>query len=200
MVLPSDNLRRYALAVFAHVLLVIAWQLFVVLGNVPKFVMPSPVETFGALFSGSYNWWGNVAVTATEIFAGYFLALLVGVALALAFSWSKWLEELAIPRLVEVMRGRIAATPDTGAWEKNVREAGLKRAFPHAVSCDFKVGKLGPNGEHAAYDIRRCFEIGWQAGFRGPWCIEHGGGETKELIRELRWIRDQLKQWMRESG
>jgi hypothetical protein len=106
----------------------------------------------------------------------------------------------AIPRLVEAMRGRIGATPDTGAWEKNVREAGLKGAFPHAVSCDFKVGKLGPNGEHGAYDIRRCFEIGWQAGFRGPWCIEHGGQNTKELFRELRWIRDQLTQWMREAG
>ena len=106
----------------------------------------------------------------------------------------------AIPGLVKALRGRIAATPDIGSWEKSVLEAGLTRAFPHAVSCDFKVGKLGPAGEHAAYDLRRCFELGWQAGFRGPWCIEHGGGNTQELFRELRWIRDQLKQWMREAG
>jgi NitT/TauT family transport system permease protein len=119
MVVPSDNLRRYALAVFAHVLLVVAWQLFVVLGNVPKFVMPSPVETFGALVSGSYNWWGNIAVTATEIFAGYFLALVVGVALALAFSWSKWLEELAMPLLVSLnMIPKVALGPLIIVWFK----------------------------------------------------------------------------------
>ena len=106
----------------------------------------------------------------------------------------------AIPRLVEAMDGRIAAQPDTGSWENGHREAGLKKAFPYAVSCDFKVGKLGPNGEHKAYDLRRCFELGWRAGFRGPWCIEHAGENTKELFRELRWIRDQLKSWMREMN
>jgi len=106
----------------------------------------------------------------------------------------------AIPRLVKALRGRIAATPDTGAWAKEVREAGLAGAFPHAVSCDFKVGRLGPKGEHPAYDLRRGFELGWQAGFRGPWCIEHNGETTKDLFRELAWIRDQLKLWMREAG
>src|SRR3954470_10361842 len=81
----------------------------------------------------------------------------------------------AIPRLVEALDGRIAAQPDTGSWEKGLQEAGLKKAFPYAVSCDFKFGKLGPAGEHAAYNLKHCFDLGWQAGFRGPWCLEHGG-------------------------
>jgi hypothetical protein len=103
----------------------------------------------------------------------------------------------AIPRLVAALGGRIAAQPDIGSWAEGRREAGLARAFPHAVSCDFKVGRLGPGGEHKAYDLRRCFELGWRAGFRGPWCIEHAGENTGELFRELCWIRDQLKSWMR---
>ena len=62
-------------------------------------------------------------------------------------------------------------TPATG--RTSVRYAGLAKAFPLAVTCDFKAMQLGPDGEHAAYDLKRCFQIGWDAGFRGPWCLEH---------------------------
>jgi hypothetical protein len=68
------------------------------------------------------------------------------------------------------------------------------------VSCDFKVGKIGPHGEHPAYDLKHCFDLGWQAGFRGPWCIEHAGDKTDDLFRELRQIRDLLKGWIREAA
>ena len=72
-----DALQRYSLAVISHLLLVLAWYLFVELGHVPKFVMPSPVETLDALLAPNYGWWSNIAVTATEIFGGYFLALIL---------------------------------------------------------------------------------------------------------------------------
>ncbi len=51
--------------------MLLAWYLFVRLGDVPKFVMPSPGATFEALFSPNYDWWFNTSVTATEIFGGY---------------------------------------------------------------------------------------------------------------------------------
>ncbi len=87
----NASIGRYALAVLAHLALLVIWYLFVRLGDVPKFVMPSPGATFEALLSPSYDWWANVSVTATEIFGGYFLALVIGVLLALVFTWSKTL-------------------------------------------------------------------------------------------------------------
>src|SRR5262249_43082939 len=42
-------LPRYALAVASHLGLIAAWYLFVKLGEVPKFVMPSPYDTVQAL-------------------------------------------------------------------------------------------------------------------------------------------------------
>src|SRR5215510_6480770 len=42
-------LQRYALAVASHLGLIAAWYLFVKLGEVPKFVMPSPYDTVHAL-------------------------------------------------------------------------------------------------------------------------------------------------------
>ncbi len=115
----SETLQRYTLAVLAHIALVVAWYLFVKLGNVPRFVMPSPGETLEALLSPNYNWWANVAVTATEIFGGYFLALVVGVLLALLFTWSKALEAFFMPLLVSLnMIPKVALGPLIIVWFK----------------------------------------------------------------------------------
>ena len=116
---PNDTLQRYSLAVVSHLALVLAWYLFVKFGNVPKYVMPSPEATFAALTDGSYNWWGNALVTGTEIFAGYFLALVVGVALALVFTWSKTLEQFFLPLLVSLnMIPKVALGPLIIVWFK----------------------------------------------------------------------------------
>jgi hypothetical protein len=103
----------------------------------------------------------------------------------------------AIPSLIKAVGRGLAAQPDTGNWADNAaRYAGLEKAFPFAVSCDFKAFKLGPQGEHADYDLKRCFDLGWDAGFRGPWCLEHSHTDLAILQRELRWLRDQLRDWM----
>jgi len=115
----NENLQRWMFAVLAHVALVLAWYLFVKLGNVPKFVMPSPGATLDALLEPNYSWWTNIAVTGTEIFAGYFLALIVGVALALAFTWSKPLESFFMPLLVSLnMIPKVALGPLIIVWFK----------------------------------------------------------------------------------
>jgi len=115
----SENLQRWTLAVLAHVALVFAWYLFVKLGNVPTFVMPSPAATLDALLQPNYGWWTNVLVTGTEIFGGYFLALVVGVALALVFTWSKALESFFMPLLVSLnMIPKVALGPLIIVWFK----------------------------------------------------------------------------------
>ena len=110
---------RYTLGVLAHVALILAWYLFVRLGDVPRFVMPSPGDTLDALLQPNYNWWGNIAVTATEIFVGYFLALVVGIALALAFTWSRTLEAFFMPLFVSLnMIPKVALGPLIIVWFK----------------------------------------------------------------------------------
>lgn len=103
----------------------------------------------------------------------------------------------AIPRMIRVVGEGLSAQPDTGNWSDNeVRYAGLAKAFPLAVSCDFKAKTLGPDGSHADYDLKRCFDIGWSAGFRGPWCIEHAHDDLAALYREMGLLRDLLRKWM----
>jgi len=115
----SETVQRYTLAIVAHLALLLAWYLFVTLGKVPQYVMPSPGATLDALLEPDYGWWTNIAVTATEIFAGYFLALVVGVALALVFTWSKALESFFMPLLVSLnMIPKVALGPLIIVWFK----------------------------------------------------------------------------------
>lgn len=102
----------------------------------------------------------------------------------------------AIPRMIASVGRSLHAQPDTGNWNDNVRDEGLAKAFPHAVSCDFKAFEFDAHGRHPHYDLRKCFQIGWAAGFRGPWCIEHFAPELKRLFREMGSIRDDLARWM----
>jgi NitT/TauT family transport system permease protein len=113
----NDTTRRYSLAVLGHVLLIAAWYLFVEIGKVPKFVMPSPQATLGALFSGNYRWFDNILVTAVEIYGGYILAVLVGVGIALSFSWSRLWEDTMMPLLVSLnMIPKVALGPLIIVW------------------------------------------------------------------------------------
>ena len=115
----SETAQRYTLAIVAHLALLLAWYLFVTLGNVPKFVMPSPGATLDALLQPNYSWWTNIGVTATEIFVGYFLALVVGISLALVFTWSKALESFFMPLLVSLnMIPKVALGPLIIVWFK----------------------------------------------------------------------------------
>ena len=103
----------------------------------------------------------------------------------------------SIPDLIKRIDRDVAASPDTGNWNSDeLRWEGLRRSFPLAVTCDFKAKTLDQDGGHAAYDLRRCFEIGREAGFRGPWCLEHAHRDRGKLFKELVLLRNMLAGWM----
>jgi NitT/TauT family transport system permease protein len=114
-----QTLHRYSLAILSHLALLIAWYLFVKLGEVPKFVMPSPYDTVHALLVPNYRWLENIAVTSAEIFGGYILAVVIGIAAALLFSWFRWLEMAVMPLLVSLnMIPKVALGPLIIVWFK----------------------------------------------------------------------------------
>ena len=101
----------------SHLLLVLAWHFFVVLGNVPKFVLPSPYATVQALLVSNYRWVENTLVTGAEIFGGYILAVVVGITIALLFSWFRRLEMFVMPLLVSLnMIPKVALGPLIIVW------------------------------------------------------------------------------------
>ena len=112
-----ESLHRYSLAIVSHLVLVAVWHFFVTVGKVPAFVMPSPYATVQALLVPNYRWLENITVTATEIFVGYILAVVIGITIALLFSWFRWLEMLAMPLLVSLnMIPKVALGPLIIVW------------------------------------------------------------------------------------
>lgn len=130
----NTALPRYAFAVVTHLALVLLWYLFVELGHVPRFVMPSPLATVATLFNDSYHWGSNTAATALEIFGGYVLAVVAGVAIALMFIWFKPLEAALMPLLVSLnMIPKIALGPLIIVWFKYGIVPNMVIAFSIAV-------------------------------------------------------------------
>ncbi|MFT5527258.1 MAG: hypothetical protein ACI9HK_005240 [Pirellulaceae bacterium] len=113
-----------------------------------------------------------------------------------------WMQSDAdsVVQLVKAIGRNVAAGVDTGNWNDNeIRYSALQKTFPLAATCDFKAKALGPMGQHAAYDLRRCFDIAWASGFRGPWCLEHSNVDSKKLMVELAMLRDMLRKWISEG-
>jgi NitT/TauT family transport system permease protein len=113
----SDTTRRYGLAILAHVLLIAAWGVFLAYAHVPAFVLPTPLATVETLAGHNYAWIQNSLVTASEIFGGYVLAVIFGVIVAIAFSWSSTFEAATMPLLVSLnMIPKVALGPLFIVW------------------------------------------------------------------------------------
>jgi NitT/TauT family transport system permease protein len=112
----GENVRQYALIVAVHVAVVIAWHFWVVLGDVPSYVMPRPLDALRSL-GNDYNWVHNTLITASEVFGGYLLAVVVGVGLAMLFSWFKVMEATLMPLVVSLnMIPKVALGPLFIVW------------------------------------------------------------------------------------
>jgi NitT/TauT family transport system permease protein len=108
---------RWWPAVLAHVALILVWHYAVVLGDVPDFVLPTPLEALAALAEPHYNWLRHTLVTAAEVFGGYLLAVAVGVGLAIAFSWFSVVDRFLMPLIVTLnMIPKVAMAPLFIVW------------------------------------------------------------------------------------
>jgi NitT/TauT family transport system permease protein len=112
----SKPVHRYGLILLVHLGVVVIWQLWVTMGEIPDYVMPSPGATLLAL-GEDYGWAHNTYVTAVEVFGGYFLAVLAGVSMALLFTWFKVVESMFMPLMVSLnMIPKVALGPLFIVW------------------------------------------------------------------------------------
>ena len=121
-VVPSVAAKRGSRAriltvILVHLGVVALWAALVPLLGVPRFVLPGPVETVATLTSPNYRWLSNTLVTAAEVFGGYGLGIVVGVSLALVFSWWRSLALVFLPLFVTLnMIPKVALGPLFIVW------------------------------------------------------------------------------------
>jgi len=112
----SKQAQRYTMIILVHLGVVVIWQLWVKMGDIPDYVMPTPAATLLSLRE-DYGWVHNTFVTSMEVFGGYFLAVVAGVSLALLFSWFKTMETLFMPLMVSLnMIPKVALGPLFIVW------------------------------------------------------------------------------------
>jgi len=114
-----DWIVRNGAAIAAHLLLLAVWHLAVVGWKIPAFIMPTPAATFATLAEPHYKWTTHALATAAEVFGGYLIAVVVGVGLALAFTWFAPLRAMMMPLVVTLnMIPKVALAPLFIVWLK----------------------------------------------------------------------------------
>ena len=76
---------------------VVAWDLIVRINAIPPYVLPSPGAVASALVEGWPILWSSLLVTLQTTLEGFVAAAVGGIALALLFNQSKWLEYALMP-------------------------------------------------------------------------------------------------------
>jgi NitT/TauT family transport system permease protein len=106
-----------AIILIVHLAVIVLWQVLVDAFHVPTFILPSPLATLATLSSAQYAWLSNVAVTAAEILGGFALGAIVGVALAVVFTWSPLVSLILLPLFVTLnMIPKVALGPLVIVW------------------------------------------------------------------------------------
>ncbi len=113
----GSALQRYGLPVVVHVVAIALWQIGADYGDLPKYILPSPWEMIQTLGQSRNDWLANTWVTTVEIFGGFILAAIIGVGLALLFSWSRSATAALMPLLVSLnMIPKVALGPIIIVW------------------------------------------------------------------------------------
>jgi NitT/TauT family transport system permease protein len=82
------------------VIMLAAWELIVRLREIPPYILPGPILVAQTLVSDWPTLSGSLLVTLRITFAALIAAVTVGVALAIVFTQSKWLEKSLFPYAV----------------------------------------------------------------------------------------------------
>lgn len=114
---PWKGMSNYAFAALAHLAVVALWWAVTASGAVRSFILPSPIDMLATLGSPTYRWIDNLLVTATEIFVGYWIAVISGVVMAMLFSWFGTLRAFLFPLFVTIsMIPKVALGPLLVVW------------------------------------------------------------------------------------
>jgi NitT/TauT family transport system permease protein len=94
------NLRSIALPLGLATIVLVGWQLAVMLGNIPSVILPSPISIAKYIIERYDILLMHAVPTTLESAAGFVLATLLGIALAIIITYSQIAREALYPNLV----------------------------------------------------------------------------------------------------
>lgn len=94
------KIAKWTLPSLVLVVSVLAWHLYVTLNNVPHYVLPGPLMVAESIGDDWALLWPALLITSRLTLLALFFAIVGGVALAVAFTQSKWAEMSFFPYAV----------------------------------------------------------------------------------------------------
>jgi NitT/TauT family transport system permease protein len=98
--LSPGAISRMALPLVVLAASIFAWHLVVSINDIPPYVLPGPALVAQTLIQDWPILWSSLLTTLSTTLEGFFAAAVGGIALALLFSQSKWLEWALLPYAV----------------------------------------------------------------------------------------------------
>ena len=96
----SRRFKQILIPVLTVVTISAAWELYVRIVDVPRFIVPPPLAVLGEMVSGLGRAWPNISTTTVETLWGFGASILVGVPLAVLLVSFRPLEMAIYPLLV----------------------------------------------------------------------------------------------------
>lgn len=113
----GDGIKEYYVAIISFLLIIILWEFMVHLLKIPDYLLPAPWVILKGLKADIFLFAPHVQMTLIEIVVGYLLAVILSILLALAVTYSKFLEKLIYPYLLTFQTvPKIAIAPIFVVW------------------------------------------------------------------------------------
>lgn len=166
----SDRLRFFGTPLLTLAGLVALWQLIVTLFPIPAFILPGPLAVWRTAAAFGTNWIPHAVATISVALAGFAVAIVVGLLLAVIIVHSRLLAQVLTPALVILqIVPKIAFAPLFLLWFglgplPIVVVTFLVAFFPMVVN-----GTVGLSGiERDLLDLTRVLRLNW---WRVLWSI-----------------------------
>jgi NitT/TauT family transport system permease protein len=95
-----EKILRVVIPLTTLLLTILGWQLLVSINNIPRYILPGPIDVVTALFTDSSTLWPAMLVTIRITLMALALALIGGVGLAILIVQSRLLELALFPYAV----------------------------------------------------------------------------------------------------
>lgn len=92
--------RAIVTPIVALVALVVAWELVVLIGDIPRFLLPAPSEVLVETFDRFDLLMRHAASTLYSTVAGFLLSVVFGIGLSVLIVWSRTFEDAVYPLVV----------------------------------------------------------------------------------------------------
>ncbi|NOZ33425.1 MAG: ABC transporter permease [Alphaproteobacteria bacterium] len=149
--MTASTWRKIGIITLVHLGFVAFWWVGVIVTDVPAYILPTPWQALQTLQVENFNWWLHFNTTAQEVFGGYILAVIVGVAFAVLFSWFRTANLILMPLLVTLnMIPKVAMAPLFIVWlrfgiETNIVITFTICFFPILLNTDRGMKEVEPD-------------------------------------------------------